>query len=59
MIYDKRNRENLNKLADNTKNLAYKWYQYCISNGIEVLIYETIRSVEQQKTNVAKVLHRQ
>lgn len=54
MIYDKRNRENLEKLAVNTRTLAYKWYQYCVSNKIEVLIYETIRTVEQQKANVAK-----
>lgn len=54
MIYDKRNRENLNKLGVNTRTLAYKWYQYCINNKIEVLVYETIRTVEQQKANVAK-----
>lgn len=54
MIYDSRNRDNLNKLADNTKTAAYKWYQYCMNNKIEVLIYETIRTVEQQKKNVAK-----
>ncbi|MFJ3389328.1 M15 family metallopeptidase [Lysinibacillus sp. NPDC086135] len=54
MIYDKRNKENLDKLAVNTRALAYKWYQYCVSNKIEVLVYETIRSVEQQKANVAK-----
>jgi len=54
MIYDKRNRNNLNKLADNTKVAAYKWYQYCIDNQIQVLIYETIRTLETQKQNVAK-----
>ena len=53
MIYDKRNRENLAKLADNTKVAAMKWYNYCLANGIEILIYETIRSLEQQKKNVA------
>lgn len=54
MIYDTRNRTNLSKLADNTKNAAFKWYQYCIDNRIQILIYETIRTLEAQKQNVAK-----
>ena len=54
MIYDKRNRENLNKLADNTKIKALQWYEYCVKNGYEVLIYETIRTVEKQRENVKK-----
>lgn len=52
MKYDKRNRDNLDKLADNTKLKAYKWYQYCIDNEIPVLIYETIRTKELQRLNV-------
>jgi peptidoglycan L-alanyl-D-glutamate endopeptidase CwlK len=52
--YHNRNISNLNKLADNTKAAAFKWYQYCIDNGIEVLIYETIRTVEQQREYVRK-----
>lgn len=54
MIYDKRNRENLAKLGDNTKVVALKWYESLVANKIEVLIYETIRSLETQKANVAK-----
>ncbi|HEB2433620.1 TPA: M15 family metallopeptidase [Bacillus cereus] len=54
MKYQTRNVNNLNKLADNTKAAAFKWYQYCIDNGIEVLIYETIRTVEQQREYVRK-----
>ena len=54
MKYHNRNVSNLNKLADNTKVAAFKWYQYCIDNGIEVLIYETIRTVEQQREYVRK-----
>lgn len=54
MIYDERNRQNIAKLADNTKVATLKWYQYCIDNGIQILIYETIRSVETQRQNVAK-----
>lgn len=53
MIYDKRNRDNLAKLGDNTKVAALKWYNYCVDNNIEILIYETIRTLEQQKQNVA------
>lgn len=53
MIYDERNRQNINKLADNTKIATLKWYQYCIDNEFQILIYETIRTVEQQKQNVA------
>jgi len=52
--YHNRNVSNLNKLADNTKAAAFKWYQYCIDNEIEVLIYETIRTVEQQREYVRK-----
>jgi len=54
MKYDSRNRKNLNNLGDKTKVAAYKWYQYCLNNGIEVLIYETIRTVETQREYVNK-----
>lgn len=54
MTYDKRNRENLDKLAPNTKVAAYKWYNRCIELGADILIYETTRTVEQQRRNVAK-----
>lgn len=52
MIYDKRNRENINKLAPNTKIAALQWYEWCIKNKIEILIYETIRTLEKQKEYV-------
>jgi peptidoglycan LD-endopeptidase CwlK len=54
MYYDKRNRENLDKLADNTKAAALKWYDYLVKNGINVLIYETIRTEAQQREYVRK-----
>ncbi|WP_052475308.1 peptidoglycan-binding protein [Bacillus badius] len=50
--YHKRNLGNLADLAPNTKAAAMKWYQYCIDNKIDVLIYETIRTVAQQRENV-------
>ena len=53
MHYDSRNRENIAKLADNTKVLTLKWYEYCVKNNINILIYETIRTEEQQRQNVA------
>ena len=52
MINDKRNRDNIAKLAPATKAATLKLYDYCIKNKINILIYETIRTVEQQKKNV-------
>ncbi|WP_144666558.1 peptidoglycan-binding protein [Bacillus altitudinis] len=54
LTYDRRNRENLAKLADNTKAAALKWYDYLVAENIDVLIYETIRTEAQQRENVAK-----
>lgn len=54
MKYDTRNRDNLAKLGDHTKEAALKWYEYLLQNKIDVLIYETIRTVEKQKENVSK-----
>lgn len=52
--YDSRNRDNIAKLADNTKAAALKWYDYLIANKIDLLIYETIRTEAQQRENVRK-----
>lgn len=54
LLYQERNLENINKLADNTKAVALKWHEYCEKNGLQVLVYETIRTEAQQKANVAK-----
>lgn len=54
MYYEKRNRENLDKLAPNTRRAALTWYSYCKSIGADILIYETIRSRETQRKNVAE-----
>jgi len=54
MRYDKQNRENLDKLAPNTKQAAYGWYDWCEQHGVDILIYETTRSLETQRENVAK-----
>ncbi|HAA7830982.1 TPA_asm: M15 family peptidase [Listeria monocytogenes] len=51
--YYSRSLANVNKLADNTKAAARKLLDWSESNGIEVLIYETIRTKEQQSANVA------
>ena len=53
MYYDTRNRSNLEKLAINTRTAALKWYEYCVKNGINILIYETIRTVETQRKYVS------
>lgn len=54
MIYEKRNVENLNKLGPNTKLAAFKWYEQLEKEKIEVLIYETVRTIEKQKENIKK-----
>ena len=54
MIYDKRNRENISKLAKHTRQKALQWYEYCVKNNIEILIYETIRTKEKQREYVEK-----
>ncbi len=51
--YYSRSLENVNKLADNTKVAARKLLDWAENSGIEVLIYETIRTKEQQSANVA------
>ncbi|EFQ8009885.1 M15 family peptidase [Listeria monocytogenes] len=51
--YYSRSLANVNKLADNTKAAARKLLEWAENSGIEVLIYETIRTKEQQSANVA------
>lgn len=53
MHYDSRNKANLDKLAPNTKIAAFKLYDFAVTNNIEILIYETIRTEEQQRQHVA------
>ncbi|OKL36896.1 peptidoglycan-binding protein [Domibacillus mangrovi] len=50
--YHERNLNHLKDLGPNTKVKANQWYQWCIDNKVDVLIYETIRTVATQKTNV-------
>jgi len=52
--YHKRNLDNISKLSPNTKKAATEWYNWCIANGIDILIYETLRTKEQQEENVRK-----
>ncbi|EKN68084.1 L-alanyl-D-glutamate peptidase [Schinkia azotoformans LMG 9581] len=54
LTYYKRNLENIDKLADHTKIVALKWHDYLVKNDINILIYETIRTVEMQRENVRK-----
>lgn len=54
MTYEKRNRENIAKLADHTRVAAEKWYEYLLANEVDVLIYETIRTKETQAKYVAQ-----
>lgn len=52
MFYDARNIENINKLADKTKEKAIQLYDYCKKENINILIYDTIRTKEQQAENI-------
>jgi len=54
MTYHERNVENIEKLGDKTKQVAKKWYEWCVKNKIDILIYETIRTKEQQMENIKK-----
>ena len=49
---EKRNLENISKLADHTKAAALKWHSYLVANNIDVLIYSTIRTLDEQRANV-------
>ncbi|MBC2048195.1 M15 family metallopeptidase [Listeria booriae] len=51
--YEERSRNNIAKLATETRKRAREWFDWCCENKIEVLVYETIRTLEQQKLNVA------
>ncbi|EMI10349.1 hypothetical protein F510_1656 [Anoxybacillus gonensis] len=51
--YHERNLANLEKLAPNTKRAAKEWYNWCVANSIDILIYETLRTKEQQRYYVA------
>lgn len=54
MRYDSRNRATINELAPNTKIAALKWYEYCVKNKVDILIYEARRTEAEQRANVAK-----
>ncbi|MDF2010186.1 peptidoglycan-binding protein [Priestia megaterium] len=50
--YEERNVTNINKLGDKTKKAAMQFYNYCTQIGLDVLIYETIRTEAQQRQNI-------
>lgn len=51
--YHERNLANIEKLAPNTKRAAMAWYNWCVANSIDILIYETLRTEEKQRYYVA------
>lgn len=53
LYYEERSRNNIAKLAANTRKKAREWFDWCCENGIEILVYETIRTKAQQSANVA------
>ena len=52
MLYNTRNLNNINTLADNTKKKTLELYNYAKEIGFEILIYEGIRTKAQQEQNV-------
>jgi peptidoglycan L-alanyl-D-glutamate endopeptidase CwlK len=53
LTYDSRNRKALEELAPNTKVAAKLWYEYCVNNKIDILITDAVRTIEEQKADVA------
>lgn len=52
MKNETRNLNNIHKLAPHTQMAALDWYNAVKKAGIEVLVYETTRTLQQQKDNV-------
>jgi peptidoglycan LD-endopeptidase CwlK len=52
LFYEKRNLDNIVKLADHTRAAALQWHAFLVENNINVLIYETIRTQEKQREYV-------
>lgn len=52
LFYYDRNLSNIEKLADRTKEAAIKWHNFLVENDINILIYETKRTQEQQRSYV-------
>jgi peptidoglycan L-alanyl-D-glutamate endopeptidase CwlK len=53
MTYDRRNRLALDELAPNTKVKAYQLYQYALDEGIDILFHDAVRTMDEQKANLA------
>lgn len=53
MIYETRNLTNINKMSPHSRMAALDWYAAVKKEKIEILVYETVRSIEKQKENVA------
>ncbi len=56
--YHERNLANLEKLAPNTKRAAMEWYNWCVANSIDILIYETLRTKENNDITLPVGSHR-
>lgn len=49
LFFEQRNLDNIAKLADHTKAAALKWHAFLVENEINILVYHTIRTIEQQR----------
>jgi hypothetical protein len=54
MIYDWRNRITLAELAPNSHEAAMKWYEWCVQQGIELLVVDGRRTEAEQRDNVRR-----
>jgi len=52
-VYHERNMKNIAQLGDKTKKVVLAVYAEAIKEEINILIYSTIRTIEEQKRNVA------
>jgi peptidoglycan LD-endopeptidase CwlK len=52
--YHKRNLATIAELGDKTQVQVMKFYQYAVSQGVDILIYDGKRTEAEQRANVAK-----
>jgi len=52
MYYNTRNHKTIAELAPHTRSAALKLYEYGIKIGVDILIYDARRTIEEQRRNV-------
>lgn len=54
MYYNMRNQKTLAELAPHTRSAALKLYEYGVKIGLDILIYDARRTIEEQAENVRR-----